>query len=400
MRFKGLCILTGIIMAVVIMTITGTAAAEKAIKVGVFCDRSGPTANVGVKVCPAVHDYFELLNAGGGLNGIKIEAIEIEHKYAVPMAVEGYKKFKDRDKVVVILSYGTPITEALTPFATKDKIPLITPGFGLSDSEDGAKYPYTFVGVASYHSQMAAALSYAKEAYKGTGKPKVAYIFYDNPAGRDPLPVLKSISAKLGIEVVAEAGVAPPGIDVSAQMLQIQKAAPDLIISHTFGKSPALVVKEAEKLGIKAPIIGFVWAFSEDEVKVAGSATEGYMGFNYVIMPSDNPPIYDQIRKMYTDKGKTPPEDIMNSVYYMRGVWIGSFISEGIKQALKIGKGEVTGAIMKQGLESVKGFTGHDLGAPTTITAEDHGGSRKVRLYQVQNGKFTLVKDWFEGPKP
>lgn len=399
MKIKGLLILTGLMIGLLVIAMNGTAVADKTVKVGVFCDRSGPTANVGVKVCPGVHDYFELLNSTGGLDGVKIDAIEIEHKYSVPMAVEGYKKFKDRDQVVLILSYGTPITEALTPFATKDKIPLITPGFGLSDSEDGVKYPYTYVGVASYHSQMSAALAYVKEAYKGTGKPKAAYVYYDNPAGRDPLPVLKAVAAKLGIDVVAEAGIAAPGIDVSAQMLQVQKADPDFIISHTFGKAPALVVKEAEKLGIKAPIIGFVWAFSEDEVKVAGPSTEGYMGFNYVIMPSDNPPIYDKIRKMYKDKGKNPPEE-MDSVYYMRGLWIGSFISEGVKNALKIGKGQVTGEIVKKGLESVKDFTAGGLGAPTTITGEDHGGSRKVRLYKVQNGKFTLVKDWFEGPKP
>ena len=47
----------------------------------------------------------------------------------------------------------------------------------------------------------------------------------------------------------------------------------------------------------------------------------------------------------------------------------------------------------------MRDFTAHGMSRGMTITAEDHGGSRFVRMYQVKNGDLVRVKDWFEGPK-
>jgi len=53
---------------------------------------------------------------------------------------------------------------------------------------------------------------------------------------------------------------------------------------------------------------------------------------------------------------------------------------------------------MKKGLDALKDFKVHGLSPGITMSASDHGGTNKVKLYQVKNGKIGLVKDWFEGP--
>jgi branched-chain amino acid transport system substrate-binding protein len=397
---KRLLLVSSVMIAVVALTVSVGLSQGRVLKIGNFCDRLGPTQTIGVKYCVGFHDYMDLINSRGGVDGHKIEHNEIEHGYAVPKAVEGYNKFKSEGYLAVV-SYGTPITDALKTFANRDKISLLTPGFGISDVEDATKFPYVFVGVASYHSQVSAIYQYIKETWKENRAVKVAYLFFDNPAGRDPLDVVRGLPKKLGnMELVGEVACPPPCAEASSQMLQLQRLNPDFIISHLFGKGPSLTVGERAKLGMKATMISLVWGFSEDEVNVNGPAAEGYMGVNFVVMPEDlaKLPVHKDIVDMYKKAGKEPPKE-MNSVYYVRGIMNAALLTEAAKHAIKAaGGGAVTGEHFKRGMESIKDFTGEGTMAPTTITVTNHAGSRKVRLYRVQGGKFVLAKDWFEGP--
>ncbi len=388
-----------VVVAVLALAVTTAVTQGKVLKIGNFCDRLGPTQTIGIKLCAGFHDYMDLVNSRGGVEGYKIEHNEIEHGYAVPKAVEGYNKFKS-EGYVALISYGTPITDALKTFANRDKISLLTPGFGISDVEDATKFPYVFVGVASYKSQIAAIYQYIKEAWKENRAAKIAYLFYDNPAGRDPLDYVRELPKRLGMELVGEVACPAPCAEASSQMLQLQRLNPDFIISHLFGKGPALTVGERAKLGMKATMISLVWGFSEDEINVNGPAADGYMGVNFVAMPDDfaKLSVGKDIVEMYKKQGKEPPKE-MSSVYYVRGIMWAALSSEAAKHAVKAaGGGPMTGEHFKKGMESIKDFTGEGTMAPTTITATNHAGSRKVRLYKVQGGKFALVKDWFEGP--
>src|SRR5439155_4139590 len=58
------------------------------IVIGVQCDRTGPTQIVGTVLCPGFHDYVALVNSKGGVDGYRLKALEIDHEYKVPPAVE------------------------------------------------------------------------------------------------------------------------------------------------------------------------------------------------------------------------------------------------------------------------------------------------------------------------
>ncbi len=62
----------------------------------------------------------------GGINGKKIELVSVEYGFQPPRAVAAYKKFVEEDKVILVLGYGTPDTEALRPYITKDKVPYLS----------------------------------------------------------------------------------------------------------------------------------------------------------------------------------------------------------------------------------------------------------------------------------
>src|SRR5215510_3191468 len=167
---------------------------NKEIVIGEQCDRTGPTQLVGVSLCPAIRDYINLVNSKGGVEGYKIKLQEIDNEYKVPPAIEAYEKQK-ADGAVSIMIYGTPQTPALTKKLTEDKIPGTSPGFGTAAAANGMRYPYLFPVAATYWLQGAAAIKYIKDRLGGSleGK-KIAFLFYDNPAGHEPMVILEDLS--------------------------------------------------------------------------------------------------------------------------------------------------------------------------------------------------------------
>jgi branched-chain amino acid transport system substrate-binding protein len=365
------------------------------IVIGGQCDRTGPTKFVGTIICPGLTDYINLVNKKGGVGGHTLRYIEVEHAYKVDRGVEAYERIK-REGGVATMDYGTPIVYALTPRHMEDKIPGITPGFGRADAADGERFPYIFPMAASYWSQGAAAMKFIKDqgAKKGS---KVAYIFYDNPAGREPLPIVNRICEMEGYEC-REFAIPPPGVEMASAVLDItRRMRADWVVAHLFGKSPAISIKEFKKNGFPLDkVISLVWGAGEMDMTAAGwDTSEGYLGMHFAGVGRDFP-VIQEIMQMYKDEGKEVPE-IIGQVYYNRGVFNAAVMVEAIRLAVKNFGLPVTGEKVKEGYEQIKDFTLGGFLPPLTITTQDHEGGGWVQLYQTKDGKLVKHTDWFQG---
>src|SRR5690242_18790754 len=215
------------------VAVAGTAAAQqKEIVIGDQCDRTGATQIVGTVLCPAMQDYYKLINSKGGVDGWTIRGDEIDNGYKVPEGIEAYERQKQMGVVMMTL-YGTPQTVALNQRLEQDHMPTTSPGFGISAAADGKRFPYLFPVAATYWSQGAAAVKFAKDKLGGSLKgKKIAYLFYDNPAGREPIPVIEDLQKIEGFELRTFA-VPPPAVEMGAQVLDIaQRFKPDFVIAH------------------------------------------------------------------------------------------------------------------------------------------------------------------------
>jgi branched-chain amino acid transport system substrate-binding protein len=375
------------------------AAQQKEVLIGMQCDRTGATQITGVVLCPAMHDYYDLVNAGGGVEGYTIKADEIDNEYKVPQAVEAYQRQKQEGAALMTL-YGTPMTVALNQRLEEDKIATTSPGFGIAAAADGSRYPYLFPIAATYWSQGAAAVEFVKNKLGGNLKgKKIAYIYYDNPAGKEPLPIVEELQKQEGFELRTFA-VPPPGVEVGAQVLDItQRYRPDFVIAHLFGRSPAAAIKAFKSNGYPlSKVVGLVWASSEADIDAAGGfgVAEGYHAMQFA-GAGDDYPVRQQIKAMYKKAGKEPL-DLMdkNTVYYNRGLLQAAIHVEGIRNALKANGGKApTGTDIKNGLEQIRDFTLGGLVPPLEITPTDHEGGGWVQVFQVKGGKFVKETDWF-----
>jgi branched-chain amino acid transport system substrate-binding protein len=376
------------------------ASASHEIVIGLQCDRTGATQTVGVYWCPGYHDYVKLVNMKGGIGGHKIRVLEIDHEYKVPPAVESYERMKKEGAVLIGL-YGTPQTYALAQKLTEDKIPGTSPGFGSAAAADGVKNPYLFPIAATYWSQAAGSVAWAKEQLGGSLKgKKIAFLYFDNPAGREPLGVLDDLAKLEGFELRTFA-VPSPGVEMGAQVLDIaQRFRADFVIAHLFGRSPSVSVKELKRVGFPLrKVISFVWGSAEADIEAAGGfgAAEGYAGLQFAGVGQDWP-VIDEIKDMYKKEGKAPPAEMAQSAYYNRGPFVAAVHLAAIANALKAKPdGKIIGEDVKKGFEQIKGLTLGGLAPPGfTLTPADHEGGGWLQVWQVKGGKFVKAKDWFK----
>ena len=383
------------------MAIAGSAALaqEKELVFGLHCDRTGATQTVGVFLCPGYHDYIALLNSKGGVEGYKIRVLEIDNEYKVPPSMEAHERFKKEGAVLEGL-YGTPQTAALTKKLEEDKVLGTSPGFGTAAATDGKRYPYIFPIAASYWSQGAAAVAFAKKQLGGDLKgKKIAYLFYDNPAGKEPLVILEDLAKSEGFELRTFA-VPAPGVEMAAQVLDITgRFKPDFVITHLFGRSPSVSIKELKGKGYPlSKVISFVWGASEADIKAAGGyeVANGYHTLQFAGVGGDFQVIKD-INAMYQAQGKAPPKEQETSVFYNRGVMVAAIHAEAARNAIKAkGGAKPTGEDLKKGMESVKGFTLGGMVPPMEIVEADHEGGGWVQVWTVKDGKLVKDGEWFQ----
>lgn len=396
---KSLAVLAGV-MAGMWFAGTAMAADQKEILIGEQCDRTGPTQIVGTMFCPAVQDYVNLVNAQGGVDGYRIRIDELDNNYQVPPAIEEYERHK-QEGMVSTLIWGTPQAKALDPKLEADHIPGTSPGFGSAAAANGAKYPYLFPIAATYWSQGAAAIEFAKDKLGGNLKgKKIAYMYYDNPAGLEPMPILKELQAKEGFQLRTFA-VPPPGVEMSAQILDItQRYRPDFLLMHLFGRAPSVAIKDLKQSGFPlSHAVGFIWASGEADIMAAGGwqMAQGYNTMQ-IAGVGDAYPVDQQIIAMYKQAGKPPPTEMQSSVYYNRGILDAALHIEAVRNALKLTGGKPpTGADVKKGFEMIHDFTLGGLLPPLQITPTDHEGGGWVQIFQVKGNGMVPETKWFQG---
>ncbi len=378
------------------LPVLGTAK-QKTIKIGAIFDITGPTGDVGWHYADGVRDYFKWLNAKGGINGVKIDLKWTDYQYKIPQAISAYKKFVKQDRVKAIIGWGTGDSEALRQKIIKDQIPYISASF----SQNLVWMPgnWNFLPVTTYADHVRAVLQYIKKNWKMKRPPRVALIYNDSGYGRAPLTPARQFAKANGIEIVDEENVSLRALDATSQLLRIkEKKADYAFIQETF-MATSTILKDAKKLGLKTVFTGNFWGTGQKLAELAGSAAEGYLGvMPFAIWSEDNVPGIQMLKKVNSQyhpkiKYREPP--------YVTG-WVNAAImTEAVRKALALAKNDpakVTGALIKQGFESIQNFDLKGLVTPVSYSARDHRGAKMVKLVTIKKGELVPVTDWISTP--
>lgn len=370
--------------------------------------RTGPFAAGGSGFASGNEDYYTLINErDGGINGIKIVWEECDFGYNTDRGVECYERLKAKGLkgAPLVQPFSTGVAYALMERATKDKIPLLTLGYGRTDATDGRVFPYAFPMITNYWNQSSAKLRYIAQLSGGEDKlkgMKIVNLHLKHPYGNETIPVWDKLSERFGFEITHLA-VPWPGIDQKSLWLQIRKIKPAYVINRNWGVSCTVPLREAARIGFpRDHIIGVWWCGSEEDVIPAGKAATGYITANFHGTGTDFPVIQDIFEHVYGKMKGNISAARVGSVYYNRGVAGGIIITEALRLAQeKFGVGPVGGVEMQWALENFDLTTDRiaELGAkglvpPIKISCFDHEGGGSVLFQQWDGKKWNQISDW------
>jgi branched-chain amino acid transport system substrate-binding protein len=390
-----------------------TAASAQEQFMPVLSYRVGASAAGGSGYYGGAIDYWTLVNMTGGINGVKLKWEECETEYVPSKGVECYERLKKNSGgATTVEPLSTGIAYGLFDRVAKDKIPMTTFGYGLASSADGRVYDWVFPLGTTYWNQMAAMIAYLGQKEGGLDKlkgKKIAFLYHESAFGKEPIPVLDALAAKLGYDVL-KIPVPPPGQSQESQWLQIRQAKPDYVIMWTYGVMSTVALKTAAKTGYpREKLLGVWWAGSEEDVIPAGDASKGYVSAAFSASGTGFPVVQDIKTKVYgAGKGNLEDPTRLGNVMYMRGLSYGIIIVEAMRVAqAKYGKGKVvTPEQLRWGLEhlNITDARLKELGAgglfPAIKTScADHEGSGMVK-FQVWDGKsFKQVAPFMAGDR-
>ena len=364
------------------------------IKVGGIFDLTGVTSDVGKSFARGVRDGVAWTNDNGGVNGKKINLVEVDYGYKIPEAVAAYKRMLNDDKVIMINGWGTGDTEGLKALVNADKTPYVSASFSAKIS-DPSKTPYNFFVGPSYSDQLRAWLSWVKEDWKDkTRNPKMAFYYGDNAYGKSPIEAGKLFCKENGIDLVDEEIL--PGVfqDATSQLLNTKQKGADYVYINVTTTGVSTVLKDAKKLGLNLKFGSNPYGFGEGLPAVAKELAEGVTGVMPHVPWGENVP---GMKKLVDFHKKNHPEDTHDTMY-VRG-WTYMLVwSEALKRADK--KNALNGEGVKNAMEELRNFDVGGLTNPITYTPTDHRASTKTPIYMVKGGKLVKVGEYDMGRKP
>jgi branched-chain amino acid transport system substrate-binding protein len=382
-----------------------TVFAAEEIKIGSINDLTGATSDVGKDAALGVRECVTYINDNGGINGKKIKLLLYDYGYRVPEAITIYKRFRDYDKIALLLQWGTGDTEALSPTVNKDKMVTI------SDSLSGhlcdpAKTPYNFVYSTDYSTNARAALTawyedvwkksdkWKKEREAGQKPKLVCSYMFASPYSSAPIKAIKDQAKLLGIEVGKDMDVSLTALDAKSQVAVAKEEKTNVMWHGNTTMSVATTIKDAYALGLNVDHIINNWGFDHNLLRMTGKAGEGAIGAASCAFIGMDVPLMDKVVE-YCKKVNPGVPIEKRTVRTVQGWLKVSMAAGGLGIADK--KGKLSGPAIKAALESFRDWypfnVKNALGRPgTTITDKDHRPSPVVNLYTIKNGKIVLFK--------
>ena len=405
---KSLLVLSALLASLGMGVVTQAQAQAKEQFVPVLSYRTGPYAPNGTPWANGFVDYLKLVNSKGGINGVKIAYEECETGYDTARSVECYERLKSKNPSFV-QTLSTGATFAITEKAPGDKIPVLTIGYGRSESSDGAVFKWNFPVAGTYWVAADTIIQAIGKKEGGLDKlkgKKVALVYHDSPFGKEPIPLLQERARNHGFELQL-LPVTPPGVEQKATWLQVRQSKPDYVVLWGWGVMNSTAIKEAQATGYpREKMYGVWWAGAEPDVK---DVAEGAKGYNAVTIQHGAEPNADIVKTLLTQihgKGQgTGPKEEVGQVLYLRGVMSAMIGIEGIRAAQeRFGKGKVvTGEQVRWGLENLNltqakldalGFKG--VMRPISTSCMDHMGAAWTRIHTWNGKNWEFTSDWMQ----
>ena len=284
------------------------------IKIGQTVPFSGPASSFAI-VARIEAAYLQMINSKGGVNGRKIELIQLDDAYSPPRAVEQTRKLVESDEVLAVAgTVGTPSNLAVAKYLNGAKVPQILAMSGSAALDNAQLYPWTTLFYAPQVVEGRIAARYILETKPDA---KLAILFQNDEFGKGYLNAFKAeLGAKAQSMMVKEESYDLTSPTIDSQIVSLKASGADAFFQATTPKFTAQAIRKAHEIGWK-PLHVILATSSQPSttLKSAGfDASTGIVTSIWRKLPgnpewADDPAMKDYFAFMKQWASKEDPED-------------------------------------------------------------------------------------------
>src|SRR6185369_362531 len=239
-------------------------------RIGALFAVTGPASFLGEPEKKSLEMLVQEVNAKGGVNGMKVEAVIYDTGGDATKAVQLATKLIKNNKVVAIIGPSTTgESMAVIPVAEKEQVPLISCAAGIKITDPLKKWVFK----TAQNDTLAVGRIY--EYLQKLKQTRVAILTVSDGFGSSGREQLKAQAAKFGITIVSDDTYGPKDTDMTAQLTKIRGSQAQAIICWGTNPGPAVIAKNARQLGLKIPLYMSHGVSSKKFIELAGEAAEG-----------------------------------------------------------------------------------------------------------------------------
>lgn len=293
------------------------------IKIAVVGPTTGQVTQYGDMVREGVNTAIERINATGGVNGKKLEAVVIDDGCEPKQGPVAANRVVN-DKIGFVVGHVcSGATIAATEIYNNEGVVMVTPSATSPAVTDGKNYEFIFRTIGRDDQQGPAAAKFILEKIK----PKTVAVIHDKQSyGQGIATAVKDTLEKNGTKVVIFEGINAGDSDYSAVITKLKAAKVDFVYYGGYHPEMGLLLRQGAEQGLDAKFMGPEGVGNPDINAIAGPAVEGML----LTLPADFTlnPANAEIVKAFKDKKRDASGAFQLTAYAATQV-----IADGIKGA-------------------------------------------------------------------
>jgi ABC-type branched-subunit amino acid transport system substrate-binding protein len=350
------------------------------IKLGTFCDLSGPNASLGMAALHGYTTYYEYTNHWGGIHGREIELIVEDDGFNPARTKLAIDKLIMEDEVFAIVNpLGTITNLAVMDYLVEREIPVISPHSGLSIWSTPLKRNY-FALQPSYRVEGRILAQYALDELQSE---RIAVFHVADQFGQEGSTAFIEELRANGVEPVAVFSHKSGQADPEKWVEQLTAHKPALVLLYTYPKPAADLLLAAHERGFHPEWLSNYTLSGPDIFRFASKeASHGLRATSY---PSG--PRYNRAERLYSNLMLRNYADETPGTHSRIGYAAAQLVVEGLKR---------TGVnLTREGfisaMESIKDWSGGLL-PPISYSENDHRGLTTLTIMRALHGRWIVDK--------
>ena len=355
-----------------------------AILVGYYGDLTGRTSNFGQSTKNGVEMAVAEINKTGGINGRVIRILSEDDEGRPEKAATVVTKLIDQDRVIALIGENTSgNTLAAAPKAQASHVPMVSPAATTPAVTQVGDYIFRVCFIDPFQGAVMAKFA------ANTLKAKTAAIMLDfnSPYSRGLTEFFERSFAQLGGKVVGKQSYTQGDRDYKGQLTAIRALNPDVIYVPGYYGEVGVIAKQAQQLGMKAPLLGGDGWDATQLWELGGDALTGDFISNHYSVDDPSPLIQNFVKDYKARYGNVP--DALAALGYDAT----KLLADALKRA-----GTTTGSRLRDAIAETKNFAG--VTGSITIDSERNAVKPAVVL-KLEGRKYVYQETIYpEGTEP